>query len=371
MMALALLASRGIEFARHGALCVTILLAPSVGWGQEAPASAAPAVAHSTIVLPPVLVAGKPATLAVLDAGGRPAANVTVSLGGEVTLTTDATGRAALTAPDEQGVLRAAMPDGSAPTSATVIAAPAEERAGLNIELAPRMLMLRDRFTIRGSGFHGIADENQVLLAGQPAAVLAASPVALVVLPNPATALGETQLVVAAAGLSASTSPVGVISLELAADKAKGAPGEASEIRVTVRGTDRPVDFEVRVEPAGRIELAHGNPARGRTSGGEANRAVIPFKFEQPGEFALEVRRVPEPLGLPDTEAARRELEEARRLAPAGWAKRVDHALKLVAEHPQDVAEARDAIEKMLAKKPEGEFGQHLEAAWKILLNRE
>jgi hypothetical protein len=45
--------------------------------------------------------------------------------------------------------------------------------------------------------------------------------------------------------------------------------------------------------------------------------------------------------------------------------------LRLVSQHTQDVAEARDAIEKMLAKKPEGEFGRHLEAAWRILLNRE
>ncbi len=83
------------------------------------------------------------------------------------------------------------------------------------------------------------------------------------------------------------------------------------------------------------------------------------------------MRRVAEPLGLPDTDAAQRELLEARRLAPRGWTKRVDRVLQLVAKHPQDVAEARDALEKMLAKKPEGEFGQHLEAAWKILLNRE
>lgn len=241
----------------------------------------------------------------------------------------------------------------------------------MSIEKAPRIVLLRDRFTIRGQGFHGIGDENQVMLAGKPAAVLAASPVALVVLPNPATALGETQLVVTAGEQTASSSPVSVISIELAAEKASGQPGTAGEIHVNVRGTDRPVDFEVRAEPAGRIELARGNPTRGRTSGGAANSAAIRFTRRQPGEFFLEVRSVPEPLGLPDTDAARRELEEARRLAPEGWTKQVDHVLKLVETHPQDVAEARDAIERMLAKKPEGEFGRHLEAAWKILLNRE
>ena len=334
-------------------------------------ATPAPAEAHFTIVLPPVLVAGQPATLAVLDARGRPAANSTVRLTGDVTLTTDATGRAALTAPDAQGVLRATLPDGSAPVSATVIAAPAADRAGLRIDTTPRLVMLRDRFTVRGGGFHGIADENRVLLAGQTAAVLAASPVALVVLPNPATTLGDTKLEVDAGGISASTEPVTMIAFEMQGSTSKGRPGEKGEIRVTVRGTDQPVEFEARAVPEGRIELARGNPSRGRTSGGATNTATIAFTYRQRGEFDVEVRRVAEPLGLPDTEAARRELEEALRVAPPDWVNRVNHVLDLVTRHPQDVAQARDAIEKMLAKKPQGQFGLHLEAAWKILLNRE
>src|SRR5208282_51184 len=360
--------------ALGAALAAALLPTAKAGAAAQSQLSAGTAAVvggHPAIVLPPVLVAGKPATLAVLDALGRPAANVTVNVGGGVMLTTDATGRAELTAPDSQGVLRAALPDGTAEASATVIAAAAEETPGLRGDLGTRTLLLRDRFTIRGAGFHGVADENRVVLAGQPAAVLAASPVALVALPNPRTALGETQLVVESSGLTATTSPVSVISLELSSDKGKGLPGEMGEVRVTVRGTDRPVDFEVRAEPEGRIEMARGNPSRGRTSGGASNAAAIAFKFRQPGEFFFEVRRVAEPLGLPDTDAAQRELLEARHLAPRGWTKRVDRVLQLVAKHPQDVAEARDALEKMLAKKPEGEFGQHLEAAWKILLNRE
>ena len=362
-------------YCRSGALCVAVALsfsaaaAPQQQTGETTPQAASGG--HFTIVLPPVLVAGQPATLAVLDAQGRPAANVQVSLGGDVTLITDATGRAALTAPDAPGILMAKLPDGTAEGSATVIPAPAEEPKSLRIDSAPRILLLRERCTIRGSGFLGVADQNRVLLGGQPAAVLAASPVAIVALANPTTALGEGQLAVETAGQSAATGPVIIIALEVTSDKAKGAPGEAGQIHVNVRGTDRPVYFEVRAEPAGRIELTRGNPARGKTSGGASNSAAIAFTFRQPGEFFLEVRQVQPPLGLPDTEAARGELEEARRLAPRGWSKQVERVLELVEKHPQDVAEARDAIEKMLAKKPSGEFGRHLEAAWHILLNRE
>src|SRR5208282_238581 len=206
------------------ALAAALLTTPMAGaTPRHAPAQNAAAPGrHPSIVLPPVLLAGKPATLAVLDSQGRPAANVTVSLGGGVTLTTDATGRAALTAPASQGVLLATLEDGTAEASATVVAAPTEEAPGLRMELSPRVLLLRDRFTVRGGGFHGVADENRVLLAGQPAAVLAASPVALVALPNSKTALGETQLVVEVSGLSATSGPVSVISLELSSDKGKG-----------------------------------------------------------------------------------------------------------------------------------------------------
>ena len=358
-----------------GAACAGLLLAAAGGAaaGQNTTVAGPSQAAgpHATIVLPPVLVAGMPATLAVLDAQGRPTANMQVSLGGDVTLVTDATGRAALTAPDTPGVLMAKLPDGTGETSATVIAAPAEEPKSLRIDSAPRVLLLRERCTIRGAGFRGVADENRVLLAGQPAAILAASPVAIVALANPATALGDAQLAVETSGQSAAMGPVTLIAFEVTSDKTKGQPGEAGQIQVNLRGTDRPVDFEVRAEPPGRIELAHGNPARGKTSGGPSNAATIAFTFRQPGEFFLEVRPVPPPLGLPDTDAARRELEEARRLAPRQWSKQVEHVIELVEKHPQDVAEARDAIEKMLAKKPEGEFGRHLEAAWRILLNRE
>ena len=52
-----------------------------------------------TIVLPPRLMAGHPATLAVLGVDGKLAAGVTVTLGDGQTLTTDRTGRAVFTVP--------------------------------------------------------------------------------------------------------------------------------------------------------------------------------------------------------------------------------------------------------------------------------
>jgi len=348
--------------------------------GQEAapatPPAVAPSAAHATIVLPPVLVQGETATLAVLDALGRPAANVPVVLGGGTTVTTDATGRAAFVAPDAAGVLRALLQgpaEGSREATAPVIA-PGAAAQSLRIDSVERTILLKDPAAILGAGFSGAADENSVTLAGLSAAVLAASPAGLVVLPNPRTPLGDTGLAMRVGGLTASLAPLTVIALELSSSSTKGQPGEKGELRVTARGTDRAVEFELRAQPPGRIELTgvpSGGAARGRTSGGAENFAGLPFTFRAPGDFYFELRLVPEPRGLPDAGAARRELLEAQRLAPPEWAKRVNRVLDLLTAHPQDVREARDALEKMLAEKPEGEFGRHLEAAWRILLNRE
>ena len=339
---------------------------------QQAVPGAAPEADRVTILLPPVMVQGEPATLAVLDAQGRPAPNVSVRLGGAA-LTTDATGRAAFIAPEAVGVLRAALAGGSGEATGQVIASFASPQS-LRIDSAERVLLLKEPSAVLGAGFSGAADENQVMLADLPAAVLAASSAALVVLPNPRTPLGDASLVVRSGGLTASRTPVAVIALELGSTKDKGQAGETGELRVTARGTDRVVDFEVRAHPQGRIELAaarNGGPSRGRTSGGTENTATVAFTFRQPGRFYFELRLVPAPRGLPDTGAAQRELLEAQRLAPAAWEKRVGRVLDLLAAHPQDVREVRDALEKMLAEKPEGEFGRHLEAAWRILLNRE
>ena len=360
----------------------SVAITPGLGQAQEAPRASAPPPASppaGSILLPPVIVQGEPATLAVLDTQGRPAANVTLELGG-AKLTTDATGRAAFVAPDSLGVLRAALADGSLEKTAPVVASAAAPQS-LRIDSVERLLLLKDPAAILGGGFSGTADENRVTLGDWPAAVLAASPAALVVLPNPHTPLGDTKLAVQTGGLTASTAPVAVVMLELSTTKSKGAAGETGELRVTARGTDRAVEFEVRALPPGRIELAGAAPARkgdskapvarGRTSGGEDNFAALAFTFRAPGEFQFELRLVPEPRGLPDAAAARRELLEAQRLAPPAWEKRVSRVLELITAHPQDVREARDALEKMLAEKPEGEFGRRLEAAWRILLNRE
>src|ERR1700685_2580382 len=74
-----------------------------------APAAPAQSTAATTwtvsIVLPPRLVAGQPATLAVLGVDGRLADGITVDVGKGQRVKTDKTGRAFFTAPTDMTVL--------------------------------------------------------------------------------------------------------------------------------------------------------------------------------------------------------------------------------------------------------------------------
>jgi len=67
-------------------------------------------------------------------------------------------------------------------------------------------------------------------------------------------------------------------------------------------------------------------------------------------------------------EAARQHLLVARRLATGNWQGRLDRLLRRLERDPQDALQLRNELEKMLAEKPEGEFGRMIEAAWRELL---
>ena len=158
---------------------------------QQAPASSGARI----LLLPRRIVSGERATLAVLDVSGRLTPGVTVSFSNGDRLTTDVTGRALFVAPLNTGVVFASI-EGRTGRVATAILTP-NEAASTSIEISavPQVASLTDRFEISGRGFCGDADSNQVIVGGQPALILASSPVSLVVLPpmglKPGTAAVE------------------------------------------------------------------------------------------------------------------------------------------------------------------------------------
>ena len=130
-----------------------------------------------TIVLPPKLVAGQSATLAILGVDGRLADGITVDLGEDTRLKTDPSGRATFTVPTGvRFVIASAM--GASAAALVDDAIPASTAQGMKV---PSTIAQRDQFVIWGTQFHGDAHENHIPFGGDPAFVLAASPECLVV----------------------------------------------------------------------------------------------------------------------------------------------------------------------------------------------
>jgi hypothetical protein len=331
------------------------------------PSAAGPA---TTIILPVRIVVGEQATLAVLDAAGRLTPGTVVEFTGGERATTDATGRAAFSAPAEPGVLLARLPGRGVSASTTVVAAQPNPPDGVQVVEYPRVISVSDRFSVEGSGFRGDADSNRALLGDQPALVLAASPVALVLLPGPRAAEGPAQLLIEVGGRSPWPVPVTLVSLEVTATKKQFAPGEKGKLTVRVHGTERRLVIEARNLSPEVVELPRGNVQRVTSIGGAANAAEIEMQGVRAGDFALSVRLVPGAYGLPDMEAARQHLIAARQLATGDWQARLDRVIHRIEHSPQEISRIRDELEKLLAQKPEGELGREIEAAWRELLKR-
>lgn len=331
--------------------------------------------APAAILLPPRLAVGEPATLAVLDEAGKllPGAEVEFpgsasSSWGSVRVTTDETGRARFTAPAQSGVLLAQVPGSSVRASAIVLESPDPPPAGPVMESVPFVLALGDRFTVIGAGFSADAERNTVTVGGQPALVLAASPLALVVLPNPRAERGESELTVEVGGRRASPVRVTLVALEIASGKTRLARRERGTLEIRARGSGQPLELEVRNLTPETIALTGGNLQRIRTRGGEDNVARIEMTGRSGGEFAVSVRLVPGPAGLPSAEELRQALLQAYRIAPRQWASRVSRLLALLRDDPQNTTRLRNELEQILAEQPPEEFARRIEAAWKILL---
>jgi hypothetical protein len=350
-----------------------------LAWLAAAGATATPAQQPSkpqagpprTILLPPRIVAGLPATLAVLDAAGRLVPGAAVELSSGTKLKTDATGRALFAGPRGFAGLTAHI-SGQSVTASTVVEDPpkpapgapaANALSGLQILSFPHFLSLHDRFAIEGSGFRGQADANQILLAGQPSLVLASSPVALVVLPGPRVPIGTADLRLSVAGVEARAGPVTAVLLAVTGPVGTWHVGDQGMLTVRAYGTAERLVVEVRDASPEIVQLSRGSVQRVTTSGGERNAAEVEMKSLAPGDYTVTARLVPTASGLPDLEAARQKLLAARALATGSWTARLDRLIERIDREPQDTAGIRTELERMLEEKPSGQFASLLQSA--------
>jgi hypothetical protein len=312
---------------------------------------------YVTIVLPPKVVAGHPATLAILGADGRLAPNVSVVIGEGQSLKTDATGRVSFTAPAMPGILFAEASGASAVTLIDESSVPDAQTEKGELAVAA-VISLKDRFTICGAGFRGDADANRVMMNGDRALVVASSPECLVVLPSPRATPGAAKLTVNSSGSDRNATTT-LVSLQFEAPQTAPVPGQRSELTVHVEGSDVPLNVTIQNETPGVLEFLKGDTQEVRTTGGSRNVAQVQIGAIRSGDYSFSARLIPSP----DLPAAVRYLRAAAPLAPKALQHRVNDAAGKLATHPKDREKVRLDLAKMISTTIAGHFRVLLEAA--------
>jgi hypothetical protein len=307
-----------------------------------------------TIVLPPIVVAGHPATLAVFGADGRLASGVTIDIGRGERVTTDATGRAAFTAPPD-GSFVLAKSSGAA--SAALMDADAPSGNGQKIDVPP-VISLRDRFSICGGAFRGDADANRVKINGERALILGASPECLVVLPGPKASPGAAVITVQT-GEAQWTAATTLVSLEFDPPQPALMPGKKSKLVVRAKGLDQPLRIVVENQTPGVLRFDRGDTQELRTSGGENNFAAIQVQAIRSGDFSFQARLV----SAPNLANAERYLQAAEPLAPKDLRHRLKDMAARLERHPKDSEKVRLQLDRVVSSTIGGDLRTLLEAA--------
>ena|SRR5215469_2757645 len=344
------------------ALFFSILVAPSRANRGVPQNAVAPFVA--TIVLPPTLVAGHPATLAALDSEGKLLSGVTIEVGAPSGLggqrqeiqrvTTDATGRALFTASTQAAIVIARAGGVSA---AALVGPSAVSSGNRDLQVAP-VISQRDRFSIRGGEFHGDAESDRVQINGDPALVLAASPTCLVVLPGANARPGPVNITIqsAAARWNAATT---LVALTVDATNPPLAPLKKSSFTVRVQGSDQPLAIVVGNKSPGVLRFRRGDVQYLKTTGGVSNVASVQLQAMRSGDFTFQARLVPPA----DLAAAQRYLSAAAQLAARDERGKILSLGDRLVHHPNDAVKVKDELDRMLVSMPQGDSRTLLEAA--------
>jgi hypothetical protein len=305
-----------------------------------------------TIVLPPRVVADRPATLAALGVDGRLASGIKVEIG-ERQVTTDRTGRALFTAPASAGYVLAKA---SGASFATLVDPPAEDPLP-SISLAP-VISLHDQFSICGTKLSGQADGNLVKINGQLSLVLAASPECIVVLPGPKLEAGPATISVAtdSAQFTAKTS---IVSLRFEAPDPALQPGKRGDLLVRVQGSEDKLRLVVDNETPGVLRFLRGETQEVVTSGGTQNAAAIKVQAVASGTFLFHARVI----GAPDPRVARRYLEAAELLAPKDLQRDIQKLVDRIDRRPQNSRQVAIALDQIRSATIAGDLRTLLDAA--------
>lgn len=341
------------------------LLTLSLGASSAALSQSTPSTTWAvTIVLPPKLVADRPATLAVLGVDGRLADGVIVDLGFhsgiDVRVKTDKTGRAVFLAPSDTGVLIAKASGASA--AALIDPPPAPNAIQAAISIAP-VVSRQDAFPICGGTFHGDVEADHVTLDGDPALVLAASPECIVILAGPRALPGTGKISIQTARNADWTAETTLISLHFDPPSPPLIPENKSNLVLHVQASDQPLNILVENKTPGILRFIRGDSQRLVTSGGPQNVATIEIQAISTGDFSFHARLLPSP----EPETARRYLEAAAKIAPKDLQRQVQGFANRLGHTPRDAQKVSGEIQKILLYTMEGDFRTLLDSAHSAL----
>jgi hypothetical protein len=307
-----------------------------------------------TIVLPPKLMAGHPATLGVLGVDGRLAPGVRVDLSNGVSVTTDRTGRALFTAPTSGDYVLAK----ASGASAAALIDPAVGASEPKTVSLPPEVSIRDRFWICGAGLNSEADANRVRINGKVAIVLAASPVCVVVLSEPNSATGPAAILVQAPGVHWNAATA-LVSLGFVAPKPSLLPGQKGRLGVRISGTNQKVKVVVEDRNPGVLRFENGDSQRLTTSGGAVNVAEVMVQAITSGDYSLSARLMP----APDTPTAERFLIAAESLAPEDSRRRISGLASRLARNPRAAEKVEADLDQIATQTMAGDLRTLLDAA--------
>jgi hypothetical protein len=334
--------------------------APSVLLAQSNPST----TWAVTIVLPPKLVADRPATLAVLGVDGRLAEGVIVDLGShsgiDVRVKTDKTGRAVFLTPSDSSVLIAKASGASA---AALIDPPPAPNSPVATISPLSVASIQDAFPIWGGAFHGEAEADHVTLDGDPALVLAASPECLMILPGPRALPGPAKISIQMVRAPDWTGQTTLVALHFDPPDPPLVTEKKSNLVLHVQASDQPLDILVENKTPGILRFLRGDSQRLRTSGGAQNVATVEIQAISTGDFSFHARL----LAGPDPETAQRYLEAAGKIAPRDLQRQVQGFANRLARNPRDAQKVSTEIQKILSYTMEGDFRTLLDSAHSAL----
>lgn len=245
----------------------------------------------SRAVVTGTVVDGEPATLTAVGPDGSRLTGVVVDIGGREH-TTDEDGRVVFTPPSGIERLTVTLTDASGtPSTATAEVVPRpqdfEPSRPPGLDDVPPFPTPGSEITVGEGPFDG-GGGTTATLDGEEVSVLAASPIEVVVATDPATPLGEHDLVVSTDAGPSPPATLTFLALRLEATATDLVRGQRSTARLVVEGTAKKLCVRVVNETPQVISLKGGETVHVVTGGGEPNGAELRFTAVGPGAFSIQ-----------------------------------------------------------------------------------